>query len=143
MSGTVRHTEEVYEMALQEPESMEELIYFTNREFDEGGRVLCWVRRQECPQCGQGLMGKPRDKKTGDVKVRARKYVCPECGHTMEKKQYEETLTAEAKYTCPHCGKEGESTAPFKRKKIKGTDTLRIQCQHCGGNIDITKKMKG
>jgi len=60
---------------------------------------------------------------------------------TVEKKEYEETLAAEAKYTCPHCGNQGESTAPFKRKKIKGVDTLRIQCQHCGGNIDITKKM--
>lgn len=128
-------------MALQEPESMEELVYFTNRELDEGGQVQCWVRRSECPECGEGLMGKPRDKKTGSVKVRARTYVCPECGFTMEKKEYEETLTAEAKYTCPHCGKEGESTTLFKRKKIKGVDTLRMKCEHCGGNIDVTKKM--
>jgi len=128
-------------MALKEPESMEELVYYTNREFDEGGQVTCWVRRSACPECGLGLMGKPRDEKTGNIKVRARKYVCPECGHTVEKKEYEETLTAEVKFTCPHCGKEGETTAPFKRKKIKGVDTLRIKCVHCGKNIDITKKM--
>jgi DNA-directed RNA polymerase subunit RPC12/RpoP len=128
-------------MALEEPKSMEELVYFTNRELDEGGQVMCWVRREICPECGEGLMGKPRNKKTGGVKVRARVYVCPECGYTVKKKEYEETLTAEAKYTCPHCQKEGEATAPFKRKKIKGVNTLRIKCQHCGGNIDITKKM--
>lgn len=127
-------------MALNLPESMEELVYYTNREFDEGGNIQCWVRRRECPECGQGLMGKPR-KKTGEVKVRARTYVCPECGYTAEKKEYEETLMAEAKYTCPHCGEEGEATVPFKRKKIKGVDTLRIKCEHCGGNIDLTKKM--
>ncbi len=128
-------------MALQEPDSMEELIYFTNREFDEGGGVLCWVRRGMCPECGGGLMGKPRNEKTGEVKVRARTYVCPECGYTIDKKEYENTLTAEAKYTCPHCGKQGEATALFRRKKIKGVETLRMKCQHCGGNIDITKKM--
>ncbi len=128
-------------MVLQEPKSMEELVYYTNRELDEGGQVACWVRRRECPECGQGLMGKPR-KKTGEIKVRARTYVCPECGFTMPKKEYEETLTAEARYTCPHCGKDGETAVPFKRKKIKGADTLRIKCEHCGKNIDITKKMK-
>lgn len=128
-------------MALEEPKSMEELVYFTNRELDEGGQAMCWVRRGLCPECGEGLMGKPRDKKTGGIKVRARVYVCPECEYTVKKKEYEETLTAEAKYTCPHCQKEGEATAPFKRKKIKGVDTLRMKCQHCGGNIDITKKM--
>lgn len=128
-------------MALQEPTSMEDLVYYTNRELAEGCPLACWVKRKECPECGQGLMGKPR-KKTGEIKVRARTYACPECGFTMPKKEYEETLTAEAKYTCPHCGKEGESTAPFKRKKIKGADTLRMKCEHCGGNLDITKKMK-
>jgi predicted RNA-binding Zn-ribbon protein involved in translation (DUF1610 family) len=128
-------------MALQDPDNMEELVYFTNRELEEGGEVKCWVRRRECPKCGQGLMGKPRDKKTGGVKVRARIYVCPDCGFSMNKKEYEETLTAEVRYTCPHCGKEGEAATPFKRKKIKGVETLRITCEHCGETIDITKKM--
>lgn len=130
-----------HKMALQDPDSMEELVYFTNREFEEGGQVTCWVRKKECPKCGQGLMGKPRDEKTGGVKVRARIYACPDCGFTMNKKQYEETLTAEIRYTCPHCGKQGETTTLFKRKKIKGVETLRITCEHCGGTIDITKKM--
>lgn len=120
---------------------MDEIIYYTNRDLDEGGEVICWVKRGICPKCGKGLMGKPLDEKTGRPKIRAKEYVCPKCGNTIEKTEYEETLTAEAKYTCPHCKKQGESTAPFKRKKVKGVETLRIQCQHCGGNIDITKKM--
>ena len=128
-------------MALKEPESMDEVIYYTNRDLNDGGEVLCWVRKGPCPECGKGLMGKPRDEKTGKVKIRAKEYICPECGHTVEKKEYEETLTAEAKYTCPHCKKQGEATAPFKRKKIQKVETLRMQCQHCGGNIDVTKKM--
>ncbi len=128
-------------MALKEPESMEELVYYTRRELDEGGDILCWVRRGMCPKCGKNFMGKPRDAKTGEIMIRARQYVCPECSYTMEKKAYEETLTAEVKYTCPHCGEKGEAIVPFKRKKIEGVDTLRVKCQHCGRNIDITKKM--
>ena len=126
---------------LKEPESMDELVYYTNRDLDNGGEAVCWVRRGKCPKCGKGMMGKPRDPKTGKAKIRASEYVCPECGNTVEKGEYEDTLTAEAKYTCPHCKKQGQSTASFKRKKIDGVDTLRIKCEHCGGNIDITKKM--
>jgi len=128
-------------MAVKEPESMDELIYYTNRDLDNGGEVMCWVKKQKCPKCGKGLMGKPLDSKTGKPKIRAKEYVCPECGYTAEKEAYEETLTAEAKYTCPHCKKKGEASAPFKRKKVKGVETLRLKCQHCGGNIDVTKKM--
>ncbi len=128
-------------MALEEPTDMNELVYYTSRDLDNGGEVFCWVKRGKCPACGNGFMGKPKDEKTGKAKIRAKEYVCPECGHTVEKTEYEETLTAEAKYTCPECGKQGETTGPFKRKKVKGVDTLRLQCEHCGGNIDITKKM--
>jgi predicted RNA-binding Zn-ribbon protein involved in translation (DUF1610 family) len=128
-------------MALKEPASMDEIVYYTNRDLDNGGEVLCWVRKQKCPKCGKGLMGKPLDPKTGRPKIRAKEYVCPDCGYTAEKEAYEETLTAEAKYTCPHCKKKGDATGPFKRKKIDGVETLRLKCQFCGGNIDVTKKM--
>ena len=87
-------------------------------------------------------MGKPKDEKTGKPKIRAKEYVCPECGHSEEKKEYEETLTAEIKYTCPKCGNEGEIEIPFKRKKIDGTDALVFNCQQCNEKILITKKMK-
>ena len=137
-------------MALRFPESMEECIYFTRRQVGEKGKVVAWVFREECPKCHKGMMGKPKEK--GKVKIRATEYVCPECGYTVEKGEYEDTLTANIQYTCPHCGFEGETQIPFKRKKIqmfdeesgkkKAVDALRFQCEGCGKNIDITKKMK-
>ena len=123
-----------------EPESMENLVYFTNRSIDKG-TVRAWVYRNMCSACGKAKMGKPIGK-TGSVKIRAKEYVCPAGGHTEEKQVHEDTLTVEAIYTCPACMKEGESSGPYKRKKFDGVDTLRLKCQHCDANIDITKKMK-
>lgn len=138
-------------MALREPESMDELVYFTRRQLKDG-EVMAWVYRGDCPECGKGKMGKPIDPKTKKVKTRAKEYECPECHHTVQKEEYEDTLTAEAKYTCPHCGKEGESTAPYKRKSVRVEDeesgkmttmkVLRFSCEHCGKNVDIAQKMK-
>ncbi|MAG08031.1 hypothetical protein CMO89_01020 [Candidatus Woesearchaeota archaeon] len=136
-------------MSLRMPESMEECIYFTKRTIDDG-RVTAWVFKENCSKCGKALMGKPIEK--GKVKIRAKEYVCPECGYTVGKEEYEETLTANISYTCPHCSFEGEIQVPFKRKKIqlvneetgkkKVVDALRFQCEKCGEDIDITKKMK-
>lgn len=126
---------------VKEPEDMEELVYFTRRAIGNG-RIMAWVYKQPCPKCGKGLMSKPKDEKTGKPKIRATEYVCEHCNNTAEKKEYEETLQAEATYKCPHCGKEGESTIPFKRKAVDGTQALRFECQHCNGKIDVTKKMK-
>lgn len=127
-------------MALKEPESMNECCYFTNRKLGEKGKAIAWAFKQDCPKCGKAKMGKPVEK--GKVKIRATEYVCPACNYTVEKTEYEETLTASVKYTCPECGKDGEIEAPFKRKNIQGVKTLRVQCKDCGANIDITKKMK-
>lgn len=126
-----------------EPQSMDELVYFTNRVLADGkGKVKCWVYRQDCPKCKKAKMAKPVDKKTGQPKIRAKEYICPSCLYKVEKEEYEQGLTAEVKYTCPGCKKDGEATAPYKRKKIEGIETLRFKCQHCGGNVDVTKKMK-
>ena len=59
-----------------------------------------------------------------------------------EKREYEETLTAGVEYQCPECKHEGEKEVPFKRKKVEGVDTLRVECDKCKAKIDITKKMK-
>ena len=126
-------------MTLKQPESMEELIYYTYRAVGEG-EAKCWVFREKCPKCKKGMMGKPRV--DGKVKIRAKEYVCPECGFSMGNKEYEDTLTANVEYTCPACKKTGETSVPFKRKNIEGVLTLRVLCQHCSANIDITKKMK-
>jgi|SRR3989344_4271836 len=138
-------------MSLKEPASMEECVYFTNRTLDSG-KIKAWVLREKCQKCSKGIMGKPVDKKTGKPKIRAEEYACPECGHTIEKQEYEDTLTANIRYTCPHCSHQGEAQQSFKRKKIQrideetgkktSVDAVRFQCQKCGKNIDITKKMK-
>ena len=138
-------------MALRFPESAEECVYLTRRTIKDG-KVVAWVFKETCPKCKKAKMGKPKDEKTGKVKIRAKEYVCPECGHTVEKKAYEETLTCNIEYTCPHCGNKGELQVPFKRKKVqvfdeeaqkkKSMDAVKFQCQKCGKDILITKKMK-
>ena len=77
-------------MSLQQPKSMDECIYFTNRTLDKG-KIKAWVFKGKCPKCGKGLIGKPKDPKTGKPKIRATEYVCPECGYTVEKQKYEDT----------------------------------------------------
>lgn len=127
-------------MALKQPESMEELVYFTNRTIGDG-RAKVWVFCKDCPKCGN-MMKKPIDPKTGKFKTRADTYVCVACGHTEAKADVEPTLTACASYTCPECKKEGEAEFPFKRKTYKGVKALVFDCEHCGASIPITKKMK-
>ena len=128
-------------MAVKEPESMDELIYFTQRSIGSGD-AKAWVYKGLCPECGKGLMGKPVDEKTGKVKIRAKEYVCPECKHTVEKKEHEETLFCEIKYTCPECGNEDETVVPYKRKTFQGVKAVVFQCGKCNVKIPISKKMK-
>jgi len=126
-------------MALKQPQSMDECVYFTNRTFEKG-KAKVWVFRKKCPKCGTP-MGKPTDAK-GKVKTRATEYICPKCSYQEEKSEYEDSLTANCAYTCPSCGSEGEAQVPFKRKNIDGVQTLRFECSNCKAPIDITKKMK-
>lgn len=121
------------------PQSANEVIYFTNRTFPNGW-VRAWTYRKDCPECGKAKMGKPVEK--GKVKIRATEYVCPACNYTEEKTAHEESLTLEAQYKCPHCGKEGESSAPYKRKSYLGVPSYIVECQHCGEKIALTKKLK-
>lgn len=138
-------------MALIEPKSMDECVYFTNRVLDKG-KIRCWVLREKCPQCSKGLMGKPKDSKTGKIQIRAKEFKCPQCSYSLLEQEYEETLTANVQYTCRYCEYNGEIQVPFKRKKVqmineetgtkKAIESLRFQCQKCNKNLDITKKMK-
>lgn len=136
-------------MALKFPSSVEECVYFTRRLIKDG-KVVAWVFKELCPKCKKSLMGKPKEK--GKVKIRAKKYVCESCSYTLPKEEYKNTLTTNVQYTCPHCKHEGEIQVPFKRRKMQVFDeeeqkkitaeVVRFQCQKCGQNIDITKKMK-
>ena len=113
---------------MKEPTSMEECIYFTNRNINSG-KVKAWVFKEKCPKCGLGLMGKPVEK--GKVKIRATEYVCPECGYKEEKTEHEESLTLEAKYKCPKC-----SSRNYKKTFINKMDKI---CPYCNsGNIKKT-----
>jgi len=139
-------------LMVKEPTNVTDVIYFTRRKIDEKGFAMAWVYKQPCPKCKKADMGKPKDPKTGKVKIRAKEYICPACSYTAEKVAYEETLTCEVKYTCPHCGKNGEDAVPFKRKRVqrkdpetgkkKALDVIRVVCGSCEGNVDISKKMK-
>ncbi len=127
-------------MALKQPQSMEELIYYTDRQIGNG-EARVWVFRELCLKCKKAMMGKPKDSK-GKVMIRAKEYMCPACNYKIDKQEYEDSLTADIEYKCPKCGFKGELQIPFKRKNIGGIPTLRFQCQKCGENIDVTKKMK-
>jgi ssDNA-binding Zn-finger/Zn-ribbon topoisomerase 1 len=134
-------------MALKIPDSMDECVYFTNRSLRNDkeeltGKIICWARRAPCPKCKKGLMTKPLDAKTGKFKVRATEYVCPKCNFTEDKATHENKLTAEATYTCPACLKQGEATAPYKRKTFQGVKAIVFNCEHCKAPIPVTKKMK-
>jgi len=124
---------------MDEPESMEDIVYFTNRSIGSGS-ARAWVFKRECPKCGE-MMGKPKGS-NGKVKIRAKEYVCYKCNHTEEKQEYEESLTANIKYVCPQCSHEGETQIPFKRKTFKGAKALVFECSECSEKIPITKKMK-
>ena len=138
-------------MSLREPKSMDECIYFTNRNVGKG-KIKAWAFKENCPECGKGLMGKPRDEKTGKPKIRADIYVCPECNHTVDKQKYEDSLDINIKYACPKCENNDEVKTSFKRKKLQRIDeetgkketidTIRFECSKCGEKMDVTKKMK-
>lgn len=127
-------------MALREPESMDELLYFTNRTLENDGKIKAWVYKVDCPECGKDKMSKPVEK--GKVKIRAAEYVCSICGHIEDKKEHEENLDLEVFYTCPHCGHSGEAKIEYKRKSFLGVPSYVFACQGCGAKIGITKKMK-
>lgn len=126
-------------MSLVKPENMDEVIYFTRRATDDG-KIVAWVYKKDCEECGKAKMGKPVVK--GKVKIRAKEYVCPACNHTVEKNEHEETLDIDIEYTCPHCKHEGEITTQYKRKSFKGAKAIVFECDKCNEKIPITKKMK-
>lgn len=137
-------------MALKQPASVEELVYFTRRAAGKG-KIVAWVFKEDCPKCKGAKMGKPKGP-DGKVKIRAKEYVCPKCNYTAEKQAYEDTLTVSIEYVCPHCGNSGEIQVPFKRKKVKVfdeeegkekmADSIQFECQKCKKKINVTKKMK-
>ena len=120
-------------MALKQPESVEECLYFSRRKLGENGKAVAWVFRKECPKC-KTLMKKP--KKTSLT------YDCPECGYNEPKAEYEAAAVVNIEYVCPECGHAGEATSEYKRKTLQGVKSFIFVCGACKAKLGITKKMK-
>jgi|GEM_PF-245415 len=129
-------------MAYNIPESMDDLVYFTRRKITgDKGPIIAWVPKLPCEKCKKGLMGKPRDEKTGRAKVRALEYICSSCGMSEEKKAHETKLSALIIYECPFCKKKGEITTAFARKSWYGKKAIVFACAGCGEKLGVTKKL--
>lgn len=126
-------------MGIKMPQSMKEVVYFTNRNWDKGS-AKAWALKVECPKCKNALMGKPVEK--GKVKIRSDYYICPECGFREDKKEHESRLLLSVAYVCPYCGHKGEKQTEYKRKSFKGVSAYVFTCDGCQEKIGITKKMK-
>ena len=126
-------------MPLKLPDSMDECIYFTRRNIDNG-EITAWVYRKECPKC-KTRMGKPI-KKNGKVDKKASYYECPKCKYQEDNQAHEESLNLEIIYTCPHCQYKGEATTEHKRTSFHGVKAYVFECGKCNKKIGITKKLK-
>ena len=121
-------------MALKQPESVDECLYFTRRALVPKGTIMAWAFRKGCPQCHKGLMRKP--KKTSPT------YDCPECGYSEPKAEHIKGIVLNVEYTCPSCGHSGEATTEYRRKTWQGVKAYVFTCQQCGEKIGVTKKLK-
>lgn len=126
-------------MALKEPESMDDLFYFTRRKLENDGWIRAWVYKPDSPK-GKGKLSKPINPSTGRPKVRSSVYV-DEAGNEFPCKEIDKDLILEIKYKSPYTGKEGETTIPYKRKTYMGVPAFVFEDQE-GNKIAITKKMK-
>ena len=77
-------------MTLEEPKSMDDCLYFTNRTIG-GGKTMAWVLRPLCEKCNEGRFGKPI-KKNGKPDKKAEYFECPKCKAQMTNEEAEETL---------------------------------------------------
>ena len=129
-------------MEYRKPESMDECVYFTNRKNDFG-RQIAWVFRVDCPECGEGKMGKPKkDGGKSKRKTRSKKYVCDECGYESKIEEFEDDFELIVEYECAACGYHGMAKTEYKRSSYKGTKSYKFECEECGLEIPISKKMK-
>ena len=126
-------------MALRFPNGMDECVYFTRRNSDNG-KAIAWAFREKCRKCKKSLMGKPKDEKTGSIKIRSPEYTCPSCKFAVPKNEYEDSLTLNIQYTCS-CGNSSETAMPFRRKTFQGVKAFVFECGKCKKQIPITKKM--
>ena len=129
------------ETTLKQPQSMDELMYFSRRTVMDG-RVVAWVFKPQCPECGDDRLEKPTNPKTGKKKTRSSKFVCETCGYEEKKKKTEERATVNIHYICPHCEHEGDTTTKYDRRTYLGKKAFVFKCDECWQEIPITKRVK-
>lgn len=125
---------------MKEPDSMDELLFFTNRRVGDG-TIRAWTYRPDCPKC-KARMGKPINPKTKKVDKKSLDYECPKCAYRVLAADADKDLKVEVIYTCPFCKKSGETETEYNRKKWQGVLAYVFLCKSCGKEIGITKKLK-
>lgn len=124
------------------PQSMDELLYFSNRRMPDGIRIIAWVDKVSCPECSKATMGKPVDPKTGKVKVRSAVYQCPGCGFEEPKAAHEKRLVMQVRYT-DETGKNWKAAqAPYQLKTWKGMKSYVFMNEFTGEKMGVTKRLK-
>lgn len=124
------------------PESMDDLLYFTNRKLPNGTKIIAYVERKRCPECGEADMGKPINEKTGRPKTRSKTYECPECGYEESKKEHEKSLELQIQYTNPEATKLKKTTSPYERRTWRGMKAFIFHNEFLDERYGITKRLK-
>jgi len=126
---------------MKEPESMNDLMFFTNRNMG-ASTIKAWVYRPLCAKCKKGRVGKPINPKSKAINKKAEYYECNHCKAQTPVEDIDKDLKVEVKYKCPGCGNEGFATTEYKRKTWQGVPAFVFECSKCKEKIGITKKMK-
>ncbi|MFT4250264.1 MAG: hypothetical protein ACMXYD_02805 [Candidatus Woesearchaeota archaeon] len=124
------------------PDSMDDLLYFTNRKLPDGTKIIAYVERKTCPECGKAQMGKPINEKTGRPKIRSPIYTCPECGYEEKKQAHEDSCEVTIQYTNPEGTEMKTTTASYKRKTWKGMKAIVFHNDFLDERYGITNRMK-
>jgi DNA-directed RNA polymerase subunit RPC12/RpoP len=120
-------------MAIRQPTDIREVVYHTQRplsrksEGDQSGFCHMWVFKPACPDCGEGVLEKP--------KRRAEFFVCNKCG--VEKPVEEVTLIAVGEYECPYCKHKDEFEQEWVRTKT--SRKFKFKCANCGKYLEVQK----
>jgi len=140
---------------LTKPNDIEELLYFSQRDFDEGGEFKAWVFKPTCEKCGAKLGFKGKGSKCPDCgentlrkkSARSKEFYCNTCetkknalvceGCNTGFRKDDLNLQMNIEYTCPHCKEQLEAQIPWKKKG----KSIIFKCIKCDGKLTI-KQLK-
>jgi predicted RNA-binding Zn-ribbon protein involved in translation (DUF1610 family) len=124
------------------PDSIDDILNFTNRKLPDGTKIVAYVPRQICPECKKADMGKPINEKTGRPKIRSKTYECPECGYEEPKQSHEDSCEVIVQYTNPEGTELKKTTASYERKTWRGMKSIIFHNEFLDERFGITKRMK-